>query len=42
MKYQYITKQESSSSDAAFILKKMNIDKLTYLPGQYNDSLGMF
>ena len=41
MKYQYIVKQESSAGDSQFILQKMNLDKLTYLPGQYNNSLGI-
>ena len=41
MNYQYIVKQESSSGDSQFILQKMNLDKLTYLPGQYNNSLGI-
>lgn len=39
MNYQYIVKQESSAGDSQFILQKMNLDKLTYLPGQYNNSL---
>ena len=41
MNYQYIVKQESSAGDSQFILQKMNLDKLTYLPGQYNNSLGI-
>lgn len=39
MNYQYITKQETSAADAAFILDKNGVSHLTYLPGQYADSL---
>ena len=39
MNYQYITKQETSAADASFILAKNRIENLTYLPGQYSDSL---
>ena len=39
MNYQYITKQETSAADAAFILNKNGVSHLTYLPEQYADSL---
>lgn len=39
MNYQFITKQETSAADATFILEKNDIQHLTYLPGQYSDSL---
>jgi hypothetical protein len=38
MKYQYITKQESSAADAAFIYRQSGVNNLTYLPGIYSDS----
>ena len=39
MKYDFITKQESSFTDANFVLEEIGLSKATYLLGQYQDSL---
>ena len=39
MNYDYIAKQETSYPDANFILRSANLADITYLPGQYEDSL---
>jgi len=36
--YDIVTMQETSSSDAQFLLEYKKLHGLTYLPGQYNDS----
>jgi len=38
MHYDYVTKQESSAADAAFLFNHINVKNLTYLPGIYSDS----
>ena len=39
MNYDFITKQESSFTDANFVLNVTGLSKVTYLLGQYQDSL---
>ena len=39
MNYDYITKQQSSFTDANFVLNVTGLSKVTYLLGQYQDSL---
>ena len=39
MNYNVITKQESSFTDANFVLKSAGLSNVTYLLGQYQDSL---
>lgn len=38
IKYDVLTMQETSASDAVFLLEKKQLHGLTYLPGQYGDS----
>lgn len=38
MNYDYVTRQESSAADAAFIFAQSGVSNLTFLPGIYSDS----
>ena len=42
MNYNFIAKQESSFTDANYILASIELSNITYLPGQYQDSLLLF
>ena len=42
MNYNFIAKQESSFTDANYILASIKLSNITYLPGQYQDSLLLF